>query len=362
MSRLSAAHLLALDNTSRRQETVRFDLLDATNAKIGTLDIAREQPPSITNDVNRRIIRTLDNIEISASDLSQINTVTERVRPWWILGDGGTGYEFSLGIFLWGDASRTPRSYGTGQHGSLVDQCLILDQPLPQSVSYPAGTNIATALTEQAGLGGIISLSIDATTRTVSAPATWAAGRDTRLKVMQDLCAMAGFLQPYFDNNGVLICRAAPNLATAIPDFSYGRGTGTTGRVIDATVVASNDLLTAPNRYEVIDTSATTSPLVGLFDVPASAPHSFANRGFYVVSVIELQGLADQASADAAAAAAYAQDSSTFSWLAFHATPDPRHDTFNVIAFDSVNYREQSWRLPLSAGADHEHDCRGIYV
>lgn len=344
----------------QRIETVRFDLLDSANVTIASnVAVVADEPPQVTNDVNRSIRRQLSNMRISSADANAINTVTERIRPWWVLGAGGAGFEYSLGIFLFGDASRLPRTSGTDTEATLFDQCLILDQKLTQSVGYSAGKNIGAALTEQAAAAGIVSTAIDATTYTVAASIAWAAGRDTRLSVMTDLCAMAGFLPPYFDNDGVLVCRSAPNLATAVPTVTpYGPGT----RVYDESVVLSDDLLVAPNRYVVIDTSATNAPIVGTFDVPASAPHSFANRGFYVTETIEIQGLTDPTAAAAAAAAAYGQRSATFTWLAFDGSPDPRHDTHDILEFDGVNYREQAWSLPCTAGARHGHDCRGIYT
>lgn len=355
--RPSALDLLLLDAISRRQETVRFDLLDAANQFKGVLTIDKNSPPTISNDGNRRIRRQLSEFDISPADENDIETISDRVRPVWILGEGGEGYEFPLGVFLWADASRVIRSYGTTLKSTLHDQCLIIDQPLLQSVSYGEGQSIQAALVEQASLAGIVDLSIDDTAAVVGASIGWVAGRDSRLKVLESLCALAGFLPPYFDNSGKLVCRSAPDLSVAETDLVYGPGT----RVIDESVIASDDLLSAPNLYLVIDTSAKDQPLFGTFQIPASAPHSFAHRGWYIPKVIELQGLEDQIAADRAAEAAYATDSATFTWLSFDSTPDPRHDTFDVIAFGDTRYREQSWRLPCEAGAAMNHDVRGIY-
>lgn len=368
------AQLLDL-NVSMRQETVRFDLLDQQLNFLGSLAVDRiSSIPEIVNDVNRSIRRTVSNFRLLARTLAdadsplffagEINTLVYRVQPVWILGDGGPGYEFPLGVYLWGSDQSHRSTYGVPEDCTLVDQCSILFQPLSQSVSYPAGTIIATALAEQATALGITSVNIDGNTAALSGPVAWFAGSDTSLAVMESLCAAGGYYAPYFDNDGTLRCRIAPNIATSPPDVTYLMGS----RIVRDSILESNDLLNAPNRYIVIDNSATAAPMVGTFDVPASAPHSYANRGFRIVQSTNLQGLTDQAAADAAAQAQYAQGSSTYSWLSFESAPDPRHDTFNIVGVQLdvggsiVNYREQGWRLPCSPGSKMHHDCRKVYA
>jgi hypothetical protein len=173
---------------------------------------------------------------------------------------------------------------------------------------------------------------------------------------MESLCAMAGFLPPYFNNSGILVCRAAPDLVSASPDFSYGANTV----VYPGTAVMSDDILTAPNQYLVVGSSAQIE-LVGIFDVPDVAPNSFANTGRYRRKTIDVQGLTTQADANAAAAAAYASDSSTYTWLSFDTPVDPRHDTWDIVSFDGVNYRQLGWGIECHSGGTMHHDLRGTY-
>lgn len=353
-------------------ESVRFDLYDANGNLLGVLAVEYveddgEHIPRISNDVNRRTKRQLDGLRIPARPLvdrstrrfyaEDIDPLSMRVRPSWLLA---TGEEYPMGEFLWADDSAMLWSWGEPRDCSLVDQCLVLDQDLDRNVGYSVGTNIGAALAEQAEVAGISAERriIESSTRALSEPIAWAAGRDRRLVIFESLCSLAGFLPPYFDNDGRLVCRSAPDLVSAAPDFRYGLGVG---RVIPGTPVRSSDILNAPNRYVVIDSSAQDSELVGMFDVPDSAPHSFANRHIHVVRTLDLQGLTDQAAADDAAAAAYAADSSTYSWLAFSTPPDPRADTFDVVAFEEVNYRRLSWAVELRPGRTMTHNARGTY-
>lgn len=357
--------LLDLEDTSRRNESVRFELLDASNALQGTVEVAMDPRPSLAHDVGAEVIRRLDNVLISPSDINDVNTLSDRIRPVWVLGAGGPGYEYNLGIYLFADEDEEVLSSGSLRETTLVDQGLLFTNPLPETVSYPTGTVITDALIERAGVLGIIDTAIVPSAATLSGPLTYTPGRDTEGDVMRGLSKAAGYLRPYFGNDGELVCRPVPDLATASPDHSYGAGTGTTGRVVAGSIHSANGLLAAPNRYVVVDTSAEEVPLVGVFDVPDDAPHSFANTSRWRVRSENVQGLADQASADAAAVGLYASEASVFASITFRSPVDPRHDTYDVVAFDAVNHLEQIWRIPLGGwgrdGPQMDHDIRRLY-
>lgn len=359
--------LLDLDTRAARQETFRFDVLDRLGNVIGSVDVDADHPPSITNDVAATNLRQMQGFRISPADIAGINTLTDRIRPVHIFGPGGTGFELPLGVFVFADDDDDVRSFGALKECSLTDQTIDLAQILAESVSYPAGTGIADALAAEATAAGSLDFSIDSSSLTVGAPIVGAAGKDTRLTVMQSLCTQAGFFQPYYDNDGTLICRAVPDLAVANPDHVYNRGTGSTGRVVANSVHSANGLLSAPNRYIATDTSATNIELVGVYNVPDTAPHSFANTGRLRVRSESIQGLESQAAANAAAAAIYAQDSGVFASLTFNTPIDSRHDTFDIVESDlvdgtSATYIEHEWRMECRPGAEMEHDVRRIYI
>lgn len=365
MSPLSTTDLLS-GVVPLRGESVVWRVYDRDENYLGVLMLDRDNPPTITNDTDRPVRRTVDNLSIIARprvdrDTSRyyaddLDVLSMRVRPWWLLSNDA---EFPLGWFRWGDDSTKVYSWGRPREASLVDFCSVLDQPLDGNLGFGVGQNVGAALLAIAQGAGFSMISIDATTVILSAPIAWVAGRDTRMKAMESLCSLAGFLPPYFDNSGTLVCRGAPELTYAEAAFSYGWGAG---GVRDGSIVESNDLLSAPNRYVVVDGSSGDAPRVGRFDVPDVAPHSFMNRGFYIVRTINLQGM-DTATAnlDAVAAAAYASDTASYQWLGFASAANPLHDTFDVVEFDGAKYREQSWRLECKAGGAMDHDLRGAY-
>lgn len=364
----TAAEWLDLDGVTARREGFRFDVLNQSHAVLGTAAVQSSpgSTPTLTNDINRPIRRTLEGVWIPPRPLHErdsalywaedIDTIAHRIKVVYVLD--ATGDEYPLGIFLFADASRHTQSFGSGIASRFVDQCVILEQRLLSSVGYQDGTVISTALAAQAAVAGIVATAIEATSKSVNADSVWAVGRDTRLALMEDLCAMAGYLAPYFDNDGTLICRSAPALAAAPPDVVYAAGS----RIDAASLVESDDLLTAPNIYLAVDSAGVSGEVWGTFEVPASAPHSFANRGFYVVAEpVFQQGLADTAAAQDAAQAAYNQGSATYRWLTFSTPVDPRHDTFDVVEVGGERFREQSWSMQIAHGGRMDHSLRGIY-
>lgn len=337
--------------------SVRWDVLDSFNTPTTlTVLVDKDSAPSITVDIDRSIRRTMDGLRISAGDDSGLDIFQNRLKPVWV--EANTGDEFPLGIFMFADASQNIHTYGNDLECSLVDQTLILDQDLSETVSYN-GENITVAIREQITEAGIVSSIVENTSAEVSTPTAWAAGRDTRLKVIEDLCSLAGFLPPYFDNDGTFRCRATPDYTNDPPDFVYGPGTDNDTVYADS-IHESSDLLKAPNRYLVIDTGSSDKEITGSFDVPSTEPYSISQRGFVVQKTVDMQGLGTDAAAENAAVSEWLKDANTFGWMSFATAPNPRHDIFNTVEFLGKKYREQGWSLPLTAGASMEHDERAV--
>jgi len=353
-------------SSSERTEGVRWDVLDHDNNLIGTLMADRDNPAAISNDVTRAIRRTISSLNILPrpvydTDTSHfyaddIDPLTMRIKPYWTYANGDA---FPLGLFVFGDDSQVLWSWGWPRQCSLTDLMADLDQPLDNAVGYGQGTNVYNALINECDKTGIgpDERIIESTTAVIDVPVGWVPGRDTQLVVFDGLCKLAGFLPPYRNNDGVLVCRSSPDLASATATYEYGANTV----VLTGTAVLSSDILTAPNRYVVVG-SNTDTELVGIFDVPDSAPHSYMNIGRYRRKSESVQGLTTQAQADAAAAAAYVTDSSTYSWLGFDTPVDPRHDTWDILSFDGVNYRQLGWTIECRVGGTMRHSCRGAYL
>jgi hypothetical protein len=332
----------------------RVDVLDRQLTVVGEL---RPVAPglAIENNINRDVKRTMSGFVIPKAEAVSLNYFAHRARPVWIAGDGT---EWPLGVFLISDASTVRHTWGTTAELSLVDQGLILSQLLDRSVSFPAGASVREALLAVLGMLALPAIDVDRTEARLGASVTWAMGRETWHRPLNDLAALAGFSSGYFDNAGTYRLRRAPAARDdALPDFDYD----SPARVAADSVVESEATLESPNRYVVLSTSGNDAPIVGTWDVPADAPHSYEQRGYRVVHLTERQGLSLGAATEAARVIGL-QDADTYQWASFAAAPDPRHDTFNVVRWQGALWREQAWSLPLVAGAEHRHELRRSYT
>lgn len=336
-----------------RVEGFRLDVLDRDLARIGTLGAAA---PGVTveNNINRQVKRTVSGLVVPRAESVSLDYFAHRVRPVWLASDGT---EWPLGVFLISDASTVRHSWGTSAELQLVDQGLILSQALDRSVSFGAGTTVRSAMAAVLDMAGIDTYVIDSTEARLGGPTTWTLGRDTWVRVLNDLADLAGFNSGFFDNVGTYRLRRAPVAGDdALPDFDYDNPP----RVHADSIVESDATIESPNRYIVISTSGNAAPIAGTWDVPADAPHSYEARGYRVVSLTERQGLSLGQATEAARVRGL-QDADTYQWASFAAAPDPRHDTYNVVQWQGVLWREQSWDLPLQAGAEHRHELRRTY-
>lgn len=345
--------LLDLDVRTRR-EKVRFDLVDATGRKIG--EVHPERKCTISNEGAAQIKRKLTGFTLTPSDTAAVNPLTDRVRPYWVLDDGS---EYPLGVFLFAEASTARRSYGDRLTGTLVDQGLILAQEIDRTVGFDAGTSATSAITTVLEYAGFYGVSVAASTFELGSPVAWPAGQSgtTWAKVLDDLCAKAGAYPAHFDGDGAPVVRTIDNVAEATPVLDYR------GRIRAGTIVDSNDLLIAPNRYLAVDTSATTGAIVGTFDIPDTAPHSANRRGFRITKVVEAPGVGDVAQAAAAAQAAYTSGPVAYATATWTTTPDPRAGTFDVVRlWDGENWLETAWTLPCVAGGAMTHMAKRVFL
>lgn len=351
----TTAELLDLTNVSVRAESVAFELVDPAGAYLGELH--PEAVAKIDNDASAQIKRRLTGLRIAASEVADVNPLSDRLRPFWLLSNGD---RLPLGLFLFADASTQRFSFGTTLAGTCVDQGLILGQQLRSSIGFPADTAASTALQTVAEAAGIFTTSIAPSGYGLGSPLAWPAGTGgvTYAKVMEDLCSVAGYHSPYFSNTGTLTIRQATDLAVATPTFLYRDG----GRIATGSMNEATDLLTAPNAFLVIDTSATTGDVSSFWPIPDDAPHSFARRGFYITKVVEAPGVGSVEQAAAVAQAAYRQHPQAYESVTWSSPADPRHDTFDVVDFRGVTYLETSWSLTLAPGGPMTHQAVRVYL
>lgn len=361
-----------MQGIGQREVTFRYDLLDQSNSYIGTIDVDMDQTPLLSNSINRTVKRQLSGLRLPPSTTAQIDTLRHRVRPMMVFHDGSV---FPLGVFLFADTSRYEHLYSSVQFTNpnevrqfyttamMLDQLMTLDQATNGVNFYPPGHSIYDALIQQLEAGGVDHYNVEPSSATIRGGSyvVWPVA-ENRLTVINDLLAMGGYYSLFFDNEGTAQCRLVPDLDSTVAEFQYGPRSENVMR--DPIPFESDDLLDAPNRYIVVNTSFTDSPIWGAWDVPSTAPHSYANRGFYAVKKIDMQGVETNAEARKAAKAHGQADYSTYRWVTFNAVFNPLHDTYNIVEWDQGDkYREQSWSAYLDAQNQMmTHELRRIWA
>lgn len=352
--------ILNLDGVRRRADGFRFELLDQAGEVIGNLSPDRDRPPQVSNDTGRTIHRTLTSFHLPASEQTDVNVVSDRVRPWMVLQDSA---EFMLGTFLWGDDSRPYRGWGPERYSSLVDRTRQLNTRMPGSLGWPVQSPsgiIFVFLAFQAGLTlDDLGASSDSDVP-LAEPVAWSPGT-TWLSAMEDLADQVGIATPWFDRFDKLTFLPVPDPAETEPTLRYDLGT----RIIANSITHSDDLLEAPNYFVAYGTGPKNS-VRGTFSLPSSAPHSEANRGFRDAFVEGMQSLGSNAQARNAARALSRTKGQAFEWVQFESSADPRHDTWDVIAApdkdgESANWLEVSWAITCRSGAPMTHVARKVY-
>lgn len=350
----TSTELLDLDGIGQRTEGMRFELRDVEGVHLGS--ITPQRVVSIDNNTEGVLKRTIGNFVLPPNIAADVNMISDRVWPYWLLGDGS---EYQLGIFLFAAAASQRRSYGLFSTTRLLDQGLVLGQPTPHTIGFNEGTYVTDAIATVFDLAGVHTYEIASSALVLSSPLAWPAGtQSTFAKIISELCAIAGLTDWFFSNAGVATVLAVPDLSTAAPTLRYNAG----GRIIAGSMVEENDLLAAPNRYIAIDTAAKDVPIVGQYDLPDDAPNSVVARGFPMVKIIEAPGVGTTDAA-LAYATAYAQtDPRSHKTVQFHSSPDPRHDTFDVVEYLGENYQELSWSLTGAPGGPHRHKIKRVYA
>ncbi|HEV2928868.1 MAG TPA: hypothetical protein VGW74_09255 [Propionibacteriaceae bacterium] len=346
--------LLDLSGVRRRADRFRFELWQQ-GFLAGTLTPDAARPPTVKVDTSRAAVRTLESFYLPAGQMHDIDTVADRVRVVHVLQNGA---EFSLGWFMWGDDSRPRRGWGSERSSTLVDEGHRLDVGIDRTIGFGAGVDVLLVAIYMALL--VIPserISYELTDATLTAPVSWPPGTN-QVRIMTELMAGIGYLPPFFDRDNILHFRPLPDVSDPAfePALSYD-----TPRVLADSVVESDDLLDAPNRYIVYDSSGQGGGIVGHYDIPSSAPFSIAARDGVVVPRIEAQqGIGTPAAAAKAAKALAMRDGVAYRWASWQSPADPRHDVWDPVALLGRPYLEPAWSISCRSGGVMTHTAKQV--
>lgn len=339
----------------------RFFLYDfPTGTLVREVFPARDQAPRLTHDVTRTIVRQLENVYFPPDENGVINVIRHRIVLYMII-PGRAPY--LMGTFMFLDQERFLNTEGISSSTTLVDSMFIVDQQFEHS--YAAGTfnqdgTVITFRQCDDAIGDVLTglpISYTAEPSPFYTIGVWNAG-DSKGSALEDISIDGDYFSPWFDKENIMRFIRAFDPATRIPQFDFDSGY----RVNRDSISFTDDLIEAPNRFIVISNGSVTDgvlPVVGQYDVPASAPHSIANRGFVIPEVIDWQ--VDYASQANTIATNIGQRQTIYERVEFTTPPDPRHEAYDVFRFQGSNWLELAWSMNLLAGGEMTHIGRKAY-
>lgn len=331
----------------QRSMTATFRLVNGvTGQKLGTLTPLRNA--KLTHDTANVIKRTL-NLDLGVSDTTAINEITDRIDVSVTLG----GQEWPLGRYVFTARTDAESTGGDRATCTLQDQMFIIDQETSEGVSgrgKPVGEVIEKVLA-----GFDLDTVVEASDFTSAQ--TWPAGT-RRGQILTDLATAGGYFSPWFDNDNRLRFMPAFNPADVVPGFDLDAGDA----VMREGITSTNDFLSAPNRFMVVSNAASdfSQPVFGTADVPVTAPHSIANRGFVIQQTVDAQVSTPLQAVRMAQTLAYTQQVLQYTNLV--TALDPRHDSYDVVWWQEQRWLETAWSMDLTAGGSMTHTFTRAYT
>jgi len=342
----------------QRSTTYRFDVVEGpSGAYRGELHPSRGSTPSISHDTTSTITRKLQGLTLLPAEVDLFRPVIDRIEVTMLIAGVG---EYPLGRYVAADDVQTIQSDGiSGKTASAVrplsmyDEMFLVDQKLPDAFSS-GGILISEVIKDLLEGLPITEPRIGPCSQT--SDSGWSAGT-SRASALKDLATAGGYLNPWFDHTSTLRCIPAFDPARVVPVLDFDA----VPRVIRGSITLTDEAVSAPNRFVVVsnDTGIDNFPVVGTWDVPATAPNSILNRGFIIPDVRDAQVLTVEQ------AQVYARtiglQETILEKLECDTPPDPRHDGYDVVRFLNENWLEIGWSLTLSGAGTMRHVLSRTY-
>lgn len=302
-----------------------------------------EASGSFSFDLTRDVPKTITGIRVAPEQWAAVDVRLDQIRVYLELDD----IEYPMGVFAFSELTRqkavvklADSSAGDLITTGLSDRCLLLVRNTGRAQTIVATFDPAQEMQQILAAAGI-PYSIAGSANLSTTGITWD-GSVTDLAKVRQLGTLAGHRPLWMDNNGVIRSVSSQVIETEIiPLADLIPAAGSIGIV--------EKFLTAPNRVIVSDNSAAFGAILGQWDAPASAPHSYANRGYVLAEVRELQGLGSGAHAQDVAATL--GEAFTARSLSAQIVPTPLLDGPVILGYDEANWLVTGWDVSLEPGA-----------
>jgi len=331
----------------QRSATFIFRLVNGvTGENLGEINPIRGSV-QITHDTSRTIKRQVS-MALGVADTAKVNPISGRVD----ISMEIAGVEYPLGRYMFIDFSKAISTGGDESVLALTDEMFLVDQQITTPIN---GLNIGITDTIQNVLTGL-PVTVDIEICPFIGVQSWAVG-DSRGQILESLALTGDYFSPWFGNDQKFHMIRSFDPANEVPTFDFDAG----NQVLRDPITHTDNLLTAPNRF-IVTSNASTDPTVAVsasVDIPPTAPHSIPNRGF-VIPDIQTLPVANNTQA-LAVANNLALRQSVFENVVLSTSPDPRHDSYDVIVWQGENWLETAWSMSLTEGAAMTHTLRKVY-
>lgn len=343
-----------------RMLTFRYDRLSSSRVYLGPLGnvLGGEISNNSLADIKRKAVFTM-------RDTGELNYLSDLVRPWVGLRmpDGGV-VEWPVGTFSLSTPSRALSVAGVVTRDVEAYDLLVVlhEDKVTDRYSVAAGTLYTAAVATVASSAGVAA-SITPSTLTLPAAMEWEPGT-TKLRIINDLLGAINYESAFFDELGVLTCQPYQSPDERPIAYTYADGVAS---VRSGDAEQTVDLFDVANRWVLVTSEPDRPVLVSTYtnDDPLS-PTSTVSRGRTIVDFREDEEAADQTTLDAKAARLAFEASQVFEAVDFETALMPMHGNADVLRLEipglavSARYAEQTWSMPLRAGATMKHRARRV--
>jgi len=334
-----------------RTATFKFNLIDGSSGENLGEVTPYVEGATLSHNSASTLKRRLT-LQLGVDDTADINPLTDRIEPFMLIG----GVSYPLGRFMFTDNLQQVSTGGNQANVSLVDEMFMIDQALDRSFSTKARETAESAVIR---LLQDVAFPIFSSIAPSDFTCTEAAAVGTRRGgILEDIARQGDYQSPWMDNSGKFRMIRTVDASVATPRFDYD----TRHAIYQESVTRTTDILNAPNRFIVISTgsAAADNPVVGVYDTPASAPHSIQSRGFVIPLVSNVQ--VSSSTQAAATARAIGITATITEQATFSTPPDPRHDSYDVCIFEGERWMEISWTMSLVEGGAMNHVLARRYL
>ena len=338
--------LLDFSAASSRKEFVRFDLLDEDLNPIGVvhpvgapeLKVERAQPTK----------RTLSGVTLLPPEASRV-TARTRISPVWVFEDGT---EFPLGVFVLNDETTVVGDEDRLEAAVMSDQMALYRETLESAFSVRPGDLIIDQLTllHQRATNPAPRVVADQITATARVGMSWPSG--TSISQALDELSRAAGCRVWFDRAGMLRFTIEPDDPTEVIDLR---------NPINGSLQISYSNEDSPNRW-IASAPEQEFAIIGVYDLPDESPHSYARRGRRVVREVEVPGLTDQETADAAAKRGSLEEAFPYKSASAEYPARPDLDAFDFVRLpDGQVYTLDGASTELTGGGTTKIECQAYW-